>query len=131
MCPSGLHRPRRRPHRPHRRRRRPCPRSPEVPCVRAHRHTTRVLVHAAAPECLCTCATTHILKSCDGLVDVPRRILVQLLVVSEDDDSDVDGAEHGKLVRLLEQPTFALEEGDGPGRQERVSKNVSVTRLTR
>jgi hypothetical protein len=75
-------------------------------------------VHVAAPACLCSCATTHILKSRDGLVDVSRRVLVQLLVVAEDDDSDVDGAEHGKLVRLLEQPTFAFEEGDGPGRQE-------------
>jgi hypothetical protein len=41
--------------------------------------------------------------------------------VTEDDDCDVDGAQHGKLVRLLEQTTFALEEGDGPGRQERAN----------
>ena len=68
-----------------------------------------------------SCATTHILKPRDGLVDVSRRVLVQLLVVTEDDDSDIDGAQHGKLVRLLEQTTFALEEGDRPRRQERAS----------
>jgi len=38
--------------------------------------------------------------------------------VAEDDDSNVDGTQHGELVRLLEQTTFALQESDGPGRQE-------------
>ena len=33
-----------------------------------------------------------ILKSCYRLVDISRRVLVQLLVVAEDDDGDVDGA---------------------------------------
>lgn len=33
-----------------------------------------------------------ILESCYRLVYVSRRVLVQLLVVSEDDDGDVDGA---------------------------------------
>ena len=58
-------------------------------------------------------ATTHILKSCDRLVDVSRRVLVQLLVVAEDDDGDIDGAQDGELMRLLEEAAFALEEGDG------------------
>jgi hypothetical protein len=116
VCLLRLPRPRRRPHRPHRRRHHPCPRSPEVPCVRAHRHTTSALVLVVATECLAAAATTHILKPRDSLVDVARRVLVQLLVVTEDDDCDVDGAQHGKLVRLLEQTTFALEEGDRPGR---------------
>jgi hypothetical protein len=70
-------------------------------------------------KCLRSRATTHILESRDGLVDVARRVLVQLLVVSEDDDRDVDGAQHGKLVRLFEQTTFAFEEGDRPGRHDR------------
>lgn len=30
----------------------------------------------------------------------------------EDDDGDVDGAEDGELMGLLEQTAFALEEGD-------------------
>lgn len=47
----------------------------------------------------------------DGLVDVARRKLVQLLVVAEDDDGNVDGAQDGELVRLLEEPALALEEG--------------------
>lgn len=50
VCLSPLQGRRRRPHHPRHRRHRPCPRSPEVPCVRARRHTTRVLVHIAAPE---------------------------------------------------------------------------------
>lgn len=32
--------------------------------------------------------------------------------MAEDDNRDVDGAEDGELVSLLEQATFALEEGD-------------------
>jgi hypothetical protein len=32
--------------------------------------------------------------------------------VPEDDDRDVDGAQDGQLVRLLEKTAFALEEGD-------------------
>jgi hypothetical protein len=31
--------------------------------------------------------------------------------VTEYDDRDIDGAEHGKLMRLLEQTAFALEKG--------------------
>ena len=31
----------------------------------------------------------------------------------EDDDGDIDGAEDGELMRLLEQSSFTLEEGDG------------------
>lgn len=37
---------------------------------------------------------THVLKPGDRLVDVSRRVLVQLLVVAEDDDRDVDRAQH-------------------------------------
>lgn len=33
-------------------------------------------------------------------------------LLTEDDDGDVDGAEHTELVRLLEEPVLALE---GPG----------------
>jgi hypothetical protein len=33
--------------------------------------------------------------------------------VAENDDSDVDGAEHGELVRLLEQTAFALQKRHG------------------
>lgn len=44
----------------------------------------------------------YILVPANGLVDVARGKLVQLLVVAEDDDGNVDGAEHGELMRLLE-----------------------------
>ena len=32
--------------------------------------------------------------------------------MAKDDDGDIDGAEDGELVRLLEETAFALEEGD-------------------
>jgi len=54
-----------------------------------------------------------ILISADSLVNVARRELVQLLVVTENDDGYVDGAEYGKLMRLLEQTALALEESYG------------------
>lgn len=31
--------------------------------------------------------------------------------MAKDDDSDIDGTKNGQLVSLLEQSTFALEEG--------------------
>jgi hypothetical protein len=43
------------------------------------------------------------------LVNVSRREFIKFLVVTKDDDRDIDGAEHGKLMRLLEQPTLPLE----------------------
>lgn len=54
-----------------------------------------------------------VLIAANGLVDVARRELVQLLVMAEDDDGDIDGAQHGELVGLLEETALALEEGDG------------------
>ena len=55
-----------------------------------------------------------VLKAPDDLIDVRRRVLIQLLVMTEDDDRDVDRAEDGELMRLLEQAAFALEERDRP-----------------
>lgn len=52
------------------------------------------------------------MKPPNYLIDIRRRVLVQLLIVAEDDNRDIDGAENGELVSLLEQATFALEEGD-------------------
>jgi hypothetical protein len=59
----------------------------------------------------------YILVPANGLVDVARGKLVELLVVAEDDDSHVDGAEHRELMRLLEQAAFALQESTIQGQQ--------------
>jgi hypothetical protein len=45
------------------------------------------------------------------LSNIARRVLVQLLIVSEYYNCDIDRAEDGKLMRLLEKSAFALEEG--------------------
>jgi len=50
------------------------------------------------------------LEARDGVIDVSRRELIELLVVSEDDHRDVDRAQDTELVCLLEQAAFALEE---------------------
>jgi hypothetical protein len=42
------------------------------------------------------------LVASDGLVDVAGGELIELLVVAEDDDGNVDRAEHGELMSLLE-----------------------------
>lgn len=44
------------------------------------------------------------------LSNVTTRVFVQLLIISEDYDRDIDRAENGELMRLLEQAAFALEE---------------------
>lgn len=53
-----------------------------------------------------------VLEAAHDLVDVGGRVFVQLLIMAKDHNRDVDGAEDGELVRLLEQAAFALEEGD-------------------
>jgi hypothetical protein len=54
---------------------------------------------------------THILVSADGLIDVSRGELVELLVVTKYDDGDIDGAKDGQFVRFLEQTAFTFEKG--------------------
>jgi hypothetical protein len=53
------------------------------------------------------------LVAANGLIDVARGELVQLLVVAEDDDGDIDGAEDGQLMGLFEQAAFALQKSAG------------------
>jgi len=53
----------------------------------------------------------YVLESADCVVDIARAELVQLLIVSEDDDRDIDLTENTKLVCFLEQTTLALEKG--------------------
>lgn len=50
-----------------------------------------------------------VLEAANGLIDVARGELIELLVVTEDDDSDVDGAEDAELVGLFEETTLSLE----------------------
>lgn len=51
----------------------------------------------------------YVLVPSERLVDVARGELIQLLVVSKDDDSDVYGAKDAELVGLFEEPTLAFE----------------------
>ena len=55
----------------------------------------------------CACATEHerrayVLEAADGVVDISRGELVQLLVVSKDDNRDIDLTKNSELIRLLE-----------------------------
>lgn len=70
-----------------------------------------LLAHEVLGALVFVCAAI-VLVATNGLVDVARRELVQLLVVAEDDDSHVDRTENGELVGLFEQAALALEEGD-------------------
>ncbi len=60
---------------------------------------------------------SYILKTSDSLIYIPRRKFVEFFVVAKDDDCHIDGAEDGKLVRLLEQTAFPLEKRAGRGDQ--------------
>jgi hypothetical protein len=71
-----------------------------------------LLAHKVLWTLVLVCAAI-VLVPANGLVDVAGREFVELLVVAEDDDGHVDGAEHRELMRLLEEAAFALEEGDG------------------
>ena len=52
---------------------------------------------------------TYILISVEYLIYIGTRVLVQFLIVAKDNNRDIDRTKDGKLVRLLEQTTFALE----------------------
>lgn len=51
------------------------------------------------------------------LLNIPRGELVQLLVMAEDDDGNVNGAQHRQLVGLLKQAAFAFKESSALRRQ--------------
>jgi hypothetical protein len=60
-------------------------------------------------------AATYVLVAANSRIDVARRELIELIVMTEDDNGDVYGAQDGELVSLLEKTTLALEEGAGSG----------------
>jgi len=53
---------------------------------------------------------TYILIAAKRIGHVTGRVLVKFLVVTEDDDRNIDGTKNRQLVSLLEQTTFALKE---------------------
>lgn len=71
-----------------------------------------IIVHLSLPtevrRALVFTGSSIIIVSRQDFSDITTRILVQLLIVPKDYDRDIDGAEDGKLMRLLEQTTFAL-----------------------
>lgn len=54
---------------------------------------------------------THVLISGNEVSHVCGRILVELLVITKDEDGDINRAQHGELMRLLEQTAFSLQKG--------------------
>jgi hypothetical protein len=55
--------------------------------------------------------TSIVLVSGQDLSNITTRVFVQLLIIPKYYDRNIDRAENGELMRLLEQATFALEEG--------------------
>lgn len=47
--------------------------------------------------------------SVERVTDLTGRVLVEFLVVAKDNDGDIDRAEHGELMSLLEETTLALQ----------------------
>ena len=83
-----------------------CRRSRRVLCVHEALHTvTQVSMRPNDRN-----FSTHILVPADGFVDVSRRELVKLLVMTEYDDCNINRAKDGKLVRLFEESALALKE---------------------
>jgi hypothetical protein len=74
-----------------------------------------IVIHLSLPSeisrALMFVCTSIVLISCQDLSNITTRVFVQLLIIPKDYDRDIDGAENGELMRLLEQATFALEEG--------------------
>jgi hypothetical protein len=56
---------------------------------------------------------TYVLISANGLVDVAGRKLVQLLIVTENDDGHIDRTQDRQLMSLLEEASLTFEKGAG------------------
>jgi hypothetical protein len=76
---------------------------------------------------------TVILISVNKFSHIRWRIFVELLVVTKDEDGDIDGAENGKLVSLLEKTTLSLQKGDRaiPVIFDRFDLNLSSSHVER
>lgn len=64
---------------------------------------------------------TYILIATESLVHVTRGVLVEFLVMTKDDNGDIDGTKNGQLMGLLKQSTFSLEECPA------IDRKVSIT----
>jgi hypothetical protein len=72
----------------------------------------------------------YIIISRQDLSNVTTRIFVQFLVIAKDYHGDIDGAENGELMRLLEQTTFALKERSVGSSTNQQTFQDSAERLT-
>jgi hypothetical protein len=60
---------------------------------------------------------TYICVSSNQFSHITGRVLVKLLVASEDENRNINGAEHGELMGFLEKTTLSLEEGAATGKR--------------
>lgn len=74
--------------------------------VHGRHHTRRAL---AKLKKIVDEQAAHILEPPNYFIDVPRRELVQFFIMPKDDHRDINRAQHGKLMSLLEKATFAFE----------------------
>lgn len=77
-----------------------------VLCVHGPHHTRKAL---AKLKKIVDEQTAHVLEPSNYFIDVPRRELVQFFVMPKDYHRDINRAQDGKLMSLLEKPTFAFE----------------------
>lgn len=77
-----------------------------VLCVRGLHHTGKVL---AKTKTKFVETAAHVLKPSNCFIDIPRGKLVQLFVMPKDNHCDINRAQNGKLMSLLEKPAFAFE----------------------
>lgn len=88
-----------------------------VLCVHGLHHTRKAL---AKLKKIVDEQTAHILEPPNYFIDVPRRELVQFFVMPKDYHRDINRAQHGELMSLLEKPTFAFEKSAMMGESARV-----------
>ena len=96
----------------HRPRRRACRRNPRGLCVHEGGQTGEsgfISMHLKQQKKV----TTYILVATEGFGHVARGILIKLLVVTKNDDRDVDRTKNRQFVRLFEQATLSLQKCAG------------------
>jgi hypothetical protein len=83
------------------------------------------MVSQHIPLCHVRSEMTYILIATESLVHVTRGVLIEFLVMTKDDNGDIDGTKNGQLMSLLKQSTFSLEEGPAIEKSALQSENLS------
>lgn len=94
-----------------------------VLCVHGRHHTKKAL---AKLKKIVDEQTAHILEPPNYFMDISGREFVQFFVMTKDYHRDINRAQHGKLMSLLEKATFTFEKSTAMGESAGVIRTIKL-----